>query len=451
MEKNRSNFTGSLEFIFAAASSAVGLGNLWRFPYLAAKYGGGMFLLIYFILAVTFGFALMVTEIAIGRKTRLSPMEAFGAMHKKWGWLGKLTTLVPVLILPYYCVIGGWVTKYCAVMLSGAVAQSADDNYFPSFISSTASPLAFFFIFVTFVAVIIFLGVNKGIEKFSKVLMPMLLILTIILTIFVLTREGAGAGVAYYLKPELSHLSVKTILAALGQLFFSMSLAMGIMITYGSYVRKEDSIEKSVRQIEFFDTLVAFLAGLMIVPAVFAYSGGDAAALGKGPSLMFVTLPKVFNGMPFGSVVGSLFFVLVFFAALTSAVSVMEAIVAGIDDKYKIGRKKATAIVYVYAIAIGVFCSLGFGILNHIKIFGFDILDFLDFLSNSVLMPVVGMFTCIVVGFVVKPKTIIEEVEVNGKFKMKRFYTVMVKWIAPVFIFIILVSSVLDALGIISI
>ncbi len=451
MEKNRSNFTGSLGFIFAAASSAVGLGNLWRFPYLAAKYGGGMFLLIYFILAVTFGFALMVTEIAIGRKTRLSPMEAFGAMHKKWGWLGKLTTLVPVLILPYYCVIGGWVTKYCAVMLSGAVAQSADDNYFPSFISSTASPLAFFFIFVTFVAVIIFLGVNKGIEKFSKVLMPMLLILTIILTIFVLTREGAGAGVAYYLKPELSHLSVKTILAALGQLFFSMSLAMGIMITYGSYVRKEDSIEKSVRQIEFFDTLVAFLAGLMIVPAVFAYSGGDAAALGKGPSLMFVTLPKVFNGMPFGSVVGSLFFVLVFFAALTSAVSVMEAIVAGIDDKYKIGRKKATAIVYVYAIAIGVFCSLGFGILNHIKIFGFDILDFLDFLSNSVLMPVVGMFTCIVVGFVVKPKTIIEEVEVNGKFKMKRFYTVMVKWIAPVFIFIILVSSVLDALGIISI
>lgn len=451
MEKNRSNFTGSLGFIFAAASSAVGLGNLWRFPYLAAKYGGGMFLLIYFILAVTFGFALMVTEIAIGRKTRLSPMEAFGAMHKKWGWLGKLTTLVPVLILPYYCVIGGWVTKYCAVMLSGAVAQSADDNYFPSFISSTASPLAFFFIFVTFVAVIIFLGVNKGIEKFSKVLMPMLLILTIILTVFVLTREGAGAGVAYYLKPELSHLSVKTILAALGQLFFSMSLAMGIMITYGSYVRKEDSIEKSVRQIEFFDTLVAFLAGLMIVPAVFAYSGGDAAALGKGPSLMFVTLPKVFNGMPFGSVVGSLFFILVFFAALTSAVSVMEAIVAGIDDKYKIGRKKAAAVVYVYAIAIGVFCSLGFGILNHIKIFGFDILDSLDFLSNSVLMPVVGMFTCIVVGFVVKPKTIIEEVEVNGKFKMKRFYTIMVKWIAPVFIFIILVSSVLDALGIISI
>lgn len=451
MEKSRSHFTGSIGFIFAAASSAVGLGNLWRFPYLAAKYGGGMFLLIYFILAVTFGFALMVTEISIGRKTRLSPMEAFGALNKKWGWLGKLTTLVPVLILPYYCVIGGWVTKYGAVMLSGSVSQAADDQYFPSFISSTVSPLVFFLIFATLVAVIIFLGVNKGIEKFSKILMPMLLVLTIVLTVFVVTRDGAGEGVVYYLKPDISHLSVKTILAALGQLFFSMSLAMGIMITYGSYVRKEDSIEKSVRQIEFFDTLIAFLAGLMIVPAVFAYSGGNADALGKGPSLMFVTLPKVFNGMPFGNVVGALFFVLVFFAALTSAVSVMEAIVAGIDDKYKIGRKKATAVVYVYAVAIGVFCSLGFGILNHIKLFGFDILDFLDFLSKSIMMPVVGMLTCIVVGFVVKPKTIIEEVEINGSFKMKKFYTVMVKWVAPVFIFIILVSSVLEALGVISI
>lgn len=450
MEKKRSNFTGSLGFIFAAASSAVGLGNLWRFPYLAAKYGGGIFLLVYLVLAVTFGFALMVTEIAIGRKTRLSPMEAFGSLNKKWNWLGKLTTLVPVLILPYYCVIGGWVTKYGTVMISGAVAQSAEDDFFTSFISSTASPLIFFLIFALLVAIIIFLGVNKGIEKFSKLLMPLLLVLTIGLTVFVLTRKGAGEGVVYYLKPDFSNLSIKTILAALGQLFFSMSLAMGIMITYGSYVRKEDNIEKSVRQIEMFDTLIAFLAGLMIVPAVFAYSGGNAEALGKGPGLMFVTLPKVFNEMPFGGVVGALFFILVFFAALTSAVSVMEAIVAGIDDKYKIGRKKATIIVFVYAVAIGVLCSLGFGILSNVTIIGFGILDFLDFMSNSVLMPVVGMLTCIVVGFVVKPKTVIDEVELNGKFRMKRFYSVMVKWIAPICILIILVSSVLDALGIIS-
>lgn len=448
--KIRSSFSGSLGFVLAAAGSAVGLGNLWRFPYLAAKYGGGIFLLVYIILAVTFGFTLMITEIAIGRKTRLSPMEAFGSLNKRWNWLGKLATLVPVLILPYYCVIGGWVTKYAATMTIGKVSESAGDDYFTGFISQTGEPLIWFLVFVTITAIVIFLGVSKGIEKFSKILMPALLALTVVLTVFVLTRDGAGAGVAYYLKPDLSKLSIKTILAALGQLFFSMSLAMGIMVTYGSYVKAEDHIEKSTRQIETFDTLIAFLAGLMIIPAVFAYSGGDEAALGKGPSLMFITLPKVFNEMKLGSVVGAAFFLLVLFAALTSSVSVMEAIVAGIDDRFKTGRKKATLICYFYAVAIGVLCSLGFGALSNVTIFNLSILDFLDFVSNSVLMPIVGMMTCILVGFVLKPDFIISEVELNGPFKMKRFYAVMVKWIAPICIFAILISSVLETLGVIS-
>lgn len=448
--KIRSSFSGSLGFVLAAAGSAVGLGNLWRFPYLAAKYGGGIFLLVYIILAITFGFTLMITEIAIGRKTRLSPMEAFGNLNKKWDWLGKLATLVPVLILPYYCLIGGWVTKYAATMTVGKVSESAGDDYFTGFISQTGEPIIWFLVFATITAVVIFLGVSKGIEKFSKILMPALFVLTVALTIYVLTREGAGAGVAYYLKPDFSKLSIKTILAALGQLFFSMSLAMGIMVTYGSYVKAEDHIEKSTRRIEIFDTLIAFLAGLMIVPAVFAYSGGDEAALGKGPSLMFITLPKVFNEMKFGSVVGAAFFLLVLFAALTSSVSVMEAIVAGIDDKFKIGRKKATVICYLYMIVIGVLCSLGFGVLSNVTIFNLSILDFLDFVSNSVLMPIVGMMTCILVGFVLKPDLIISEVELNGPFKMKKFYAVMVKWIAPICIFAILISSVLETLGVIS-
>lgn len=448
--KIRSSFSGSLGFVLAAAGSAVGLGNLWRFPYLAAKYGGGIFLLVYIILAITFGFTLMITEIAIGRKTRLSPMEAFGSLNKKWDWLGKLATLVPVLILPYYCLIGGWVTKYAATMAVGKVSESAGDDYFTGFISQTGEPIIWFLVFATITAVVVFLGVSKGIEKFSKILMPALFVLTVALTIYVLTREGAGAGVAYYLKPDFSKLSIKTILAALGQLFFSMSLAMGIMVTYGSYVKAEDHIEKSTRRIEIFDTLIAFLAGLMIVPAVFAYSGGDEAALGKGPSLMFITLPKVFNEMKFGSVVGAAFFLLVLFAALTSSVSVMEAIVAGIDDKFKIGRKKATVICYLYMIVIGVLCSLGFGVLSNVTIFNFSILDFLDFVSNSVLMPIVGMMTCILVGFVLKPDLIISEVELNGPFKMKKFYAVMVKWIAPICIFAILISSVLETLGVIS-
>lgn len=450
-EAKRSTFSGRIGFVLAAAGSAVGLGNLWRFPYLAAKYGGGIFLLIYILLAVTFGFTLMITEIAIGRKTHRSPMEAYGILNKKWKWLGTLSTLVPVIILPYYCVIGGWVIKYAAVMLMGKVQEAAGADYFASFISQPIEPLIWFFLYATATAAIVFLGVDKGIEKMSRYLMPALLLLTVALTIFVVCQPGALDGVIYYIKPDFSKLNVMTFVAALGQLFFSMSLAMGIMITYGSYLKKDSNITTSTRQIEAFDTVVAFLAGLMIVPAVFVYSGGDESALGQGPSLMFDTLPKVFAGMPFGSVVGAAFFILVLFAALTSSVSVMEAIVAGMTDKFKMERKRAALIVYAYALLIGIFCAFGFSIWKNFTIMDLSILDFLDFISNSVMMPIVGMLTCIFVGFVIKPKAITDEVELNGRFKEKKFYSIMVKWIAPVCIFAILVSSVLNTLGIVTI
>ena len=450
MEK-RSTFTGKLGFVLAAAGSAVGLGNLWRFPYLAAKYGGGMFLLIYIILAITFGSVLMITEIAIGRKTQLSPLKAFGSLNKKWNWLGVLATIVPVLIFPYYCLIGGWVTKYAAVMVTGQVGKAAEDSFFGSYISSSVSPLIWFLVFIIATTLVIVFGVNRGIEKLSKILMPLLIILTVGLSIYVVTRRGALEGVKYYLLPNIKDLSVKTFLAALGQLFYSMSLAMGIMITYGSYFSKEESIEKASRHIEIFDTLIAFLAGLMIIPAVFVYSGGDKSALGTGPSLMFVTLPKVFASMPGGSIIGALFFFLVLFAAITSSVSIMEAIVSGIIDRFNIKRLPATILVAIYGIALGIACSLGFGIWDSVKIIGFSILDFLDFVSNSIMLPIVGMLTCILVGFVIKPDSIISEIELNGKFKIKGFYVVMVKWIAPIFIFAILVSGILQNFGIINI
>lgn len=450
-EAKRSTFSGRIGFVLAAAGSAVGLGNLWRFPYLAAKYGGGIFLLIYILLAVTFGFTLMITEIAIGRKTHRSPMEAYGMLNKKWKWLGVLSTLVPVIILPYYCVIGGWVIKYAAVMITGGVQEAAANGYFTSFTERPFEPLIWFFIYTTATAVIVFLGVDKGIEKMSRYLMPALLVITVALTIFVICQPGALEGVIYYLKPDFSKLSIMTFVAALGQLFFSMSLAMGIMVTYGSYLKKDSNIVTSTRQIEAFDTVVALLAGLMIVPSVFVYSGGDETALGQGPGLMFDTLPKVFAGMPFGSAVGAAFFVLVLFAALTSSVSVMEAIVAGMADKYKINRKKASLIVYAYALLIGTFCAFGFSIWKSFTIMDLSILDFLDFISNSVMMPLVGMLTCVLVGFIIKPKAITDEVELNGRFKEKKFYNIMVKWIAPVCIFAILISSVLNTLGIVTI
>lgn len=450
-EAKRSTFSGKIGFVLAASGSAVGLGNLWRFPYLAAKYGGGIFLLIYLLLAVTFGFTLMITEIAIGRKTRRSPMEAYGKLNKKWKWLGYISTAVPVIILPYYCVIGGWVIKYAAIMITGGVQQAAGDGYFASFIAQPFEPLIWFFIYATATALVVFLGVDKGIEKMSKYLMPVLLVLTIGLSIFVICQPGAMEGVVYYLKPDFSKLSVMTFVAALGQLFFSMSLAMGIMITYGSYAKSDSNIVSSTRQIESFDTAVAFLAGLMIVPSVFVYSGGDESALGQGPGLMFDTLPKVFAGMPLGNVVGAAFFILVLFAALTSSVSVMEAIVAGMTDKYKIPRKKAAVIVYIYALLIGMFCAFGFSLWKNFTIMDLSILDFLDFISNSVIMPIVGMLTCIMVGFVIKPKAITDEVELNGRFREKKFYNIMVKWIAPVCIFAILISSVLNTMGIVTI
>lgn len=446
--KDRSNFSNKLGFVLAAAGSAVGLGNIWRFPYLAAQYGGGTFLLIYLILAVTFGFTLMTAEIALGRKTGLSAIGAFRALDKRFNILGILAVSVPIIIFPYYSVIGGWVMKYFTVFITGGAKASAGDAYFTDFISSATEPIGWFLLFMAFTAIVVLCGVEKGIENVSKFMMPVLVILTVIISVYGLTLEGASEGLIYYLKPHMADVSAKTILAAMGQLFYSMSLAMGIMITYGSYMKKTDNLESSVRQIELFDTAIAFLAGLMIIPAVFAFSGGDRSALNAGPGLMFITLPKVFASMRFGSVIGTIFFLLVFFAALTSAISLMETIVSVFMDKFGWKRRFTGIFVAVLALIMGVPSSLGFGPLGFISWNGMTVLDIMDFVSNSVLMPIVAFFTCIFVGFVIKPKTIADEVkETDGKFKAEGMFNVMIKWIAPLFLFIILVSSVASGLG----
>lgn len=447
--KNRSSFSGKLGFVLAAAGSAVGLGNIWRFPYLAAKYGGGTFLLVYLILAVTFGFSLMVAEIAIGRKTGLSAIGAFKALDKRFGFLGVLASAVPMIIFPYYCVIGGWVIKYFAVFVSGGAAKAAGDDYFGGFIGKTGEPIGWLFLFIAFTAVVVMFGVQKGIETVSKFMMPILVVLTIGISVYGLTIDGAMEGVIYYIKPNIADFSVKTILAAMGQLFYSMSLAMGIMVTYGSYMKKDNHLEGSVRQIEIFDTGIAFLAGLMIIPAVFAFSGGDKSALNAGPGLMFVTLPKVFDSMPMGGVIGTIFFVLVFFAALTSAISLMETIVSIFRDKFHWSRKFTSLFVAGCALLIGIPSSLGFGIWSSVTWAGMSILDICDFISNSVLMPIVALFTCIFVGFIIRPKAVADEVkETDGRFNGEKLFTVMIKWIAPICLVAILVSSILNAFGI---
>ena len=383
MAEKRSSFSGKLGFVLATAGSAVGLGNIWRFPYLAAQYGGGIFLLVYIILALTFGFALMCAEIAIGRKTGVSAIGAYKKLDKRFSFLGLLTSLVPIIILPYYSVIGGWIIKYLVQFVSGGMAQAATDGFFDNFISSPVEPIGWFFLYLGTTAIVVLSGVEKGVEKVSKIMMPILVVLTIFIAVYSLFMPGAVDGLIYYIKPDFSKFSITTVLAAMGQLFYSMSLAMGIMITYGSYMKKDVGIESSVKQIELFDTGVAFFAGLMIIPAVFAFSGGDESVLGKGPGLMFVTLPKVFESMTGGGIIGAVFFILVLFAALTSSISLMETVVSIFMDKFHWKRKPTCIFVFGLCVALGLPSCLGYGTLKDIKIIGFQFLDFFDFIFQE--------------------------------------------------------------------
>lgn len=452
-QKKRSTFSGKLGFVLAAAGASVGLGNIWRFPYLAAKYGGGIFLLVYIILALTFGFSMIVAETALGRMTGKSPVGAFAAFGKtKWrscgGWINAI---IPVLIVPYYSVIGGWVIKYLVGYLSGHGAQLAADGYFTSFISSGVSTEVCFVIFALFTLGIIFAGVRNGIERVSKIMMPILVILSLVITVYSMTRPGAWVGVKYFLVPNFKDFSWMTVVTAMGQVFYSLSIAMGILITFGSYMKKDVSIEKSTRNVEIFDTAIAILAGLMIIPAVFAFSGGSAENLQAGPSLMFITLPKVFASMGLGTAAGILFFVLVLFAAVTSSIALTESAVSTFEDQFGWSRKKATLIVGMIMLALGTLSSLGYGPLAGVKLIGMQFLDFFDFLTNSVMMPVAAIATCLLVSRVIGVGKIEQEV-LSGEttFRRKKIFNFMIRFLCPVFAVIILLSSIANAFGWIS-
>lgn len=438
----RGSFSGKLGYILAVAGSAVGLGNIWRFPYLAAKYGGGIFLLVYILLAVTFGFTLVIAETAIGRKTGKSAIAAFGDLSKKHKWMGYVNAIIPMLIVPYYCVIGGWVLKYFSVFLQGGASAAASDQYFNSYIAEVNQPIIWTFLFILFALLFVALGV-KGIEKSSRLMMPLLAILSVIIAIYSVTRPGAMEGVKYYLIPNFKHFSFMTVVSALGQIFYSLSIAMGVLFAYGSYMNKKIDMEVSIKQIELFDIGIAFVAGLMIIPAVFSFSGGDPAALNAGPGLMFVTLPKVFNSMPFGNLIGAVFFILVFFAALTSAISLMEASISIFIDKFHLSRNKGCIIMAIFTVLIGIPCSLGFGVWDHITPLGLSILDFFDFITNSVLMPIAALCTCYFVTRVIGINTVIEEVKLSSKFKREKLFTVMIKYLAPIGLLVILLHSIL--------
>ena len=457
--RKRTSFTGSIGFVLAAAGSAVGLGNIWRFPYLAARDGGGLFLIIYLILAITFGFTLLITEISIGRKTKESPLTAYGKLKKGWRPLGILACIVPMMIMPYYCVIGGWVVKYFLVFLTGSGLQATEDGYFTGFITDTSSPIAMMVVFLLLTVVVVLGGVDKGIEKFSRIIMPLLVVLIIIISIFSLTishTDESGTirtgmeGLKILFIPDKSSLTFQNILSttmdAMGQLFYSLSVAMGIMIAYGSYMKDDVNLSKSVGQIEVFDTGIAFLAGVMIIPAVYTFMGREGMEA-SGPGLMFISLPKVFVQMgKIGNIVGCLFFAMVLFAATTSAVSILEAVVSSFMDEFKMERKNATLIEGIIALILGIVVCLGYNkFYFEIKLPNgaiAQVLDIMDYVSNNLLMPIVAIGTCILVGWILGTDTVIGEVTKNGeKFGRKGLFIIMIKYVAPIMLFALLIKA----------
>ncbi|MBO5461128.1 MAG: sodium-dependent transporter [Ruminococcus sp.] len=457
-EKKKGGFSGSIGFVLAAAGSAVGVGNIWRFPYLAAKDGGGLFILIYLILVLTFGFTLLTTDIALGRGTKQNALNAFGSLNIKWNFLGKLTFLVPALIMTYYTVIGGWTTKYIAVYLTGSNAAAAQDNYFTDFIAAPVAPIVFMLLFLAVTSLVVYNGVEKGIERFSKLIMPVLLVMIVAIAIFSLTlsyTDESGVtrtglqGLAVYLIPNLDGITfgrfLNILLDAMSQLFFSLSVSMGIMITYGSYVKNDVNLSQSVSQIEIFDTIVALLSGMMIIPAVYVFSGTEGMA--QGPSLMFVSLPKVFEAMGgAGTIVGLIFFIMVAFAALTSSVSILETLVANCIVLFKSTRQKVCMVISVLSAGAAALICMGY------NIFYFELtlpngqtaqlLDLMDYISNSFLMPLISFLTCIFVGWVIKPAWIEKEMESSGhKFSRKKLYYVMIRYITPVMMAVLFLQS----------
>ncbi len=447
VQQKKTGFSGKLGFVLAASGSAVGLGNLWRFPYLVAQYGGGAFILCYILLAVFFGISLLMLEIAIGRHTGKSVVGAFPALNKKFKWVGYVSVIAPLIIVPYYCVIGGWVIKYAwsfivgSEGLVGATSTDMTSNFFNSFVSSDLSPLILFLIFAFFTILIVCFGVKNGIEKMSKILMPALAILAVFLMVYVLCQENSSLGLEYVFVPKLEDLNFNTLLAALGQLFYSMSIGMCILITYGSYMKKDVSIKSSATQIAVFDSAFAFVASIIIITAVFAFGAGESALGEDGPALMFIQLTNVFNAIPAGRIIAIVFFVLVLFAAVTSSVSLVEAIVAVLTENGKIKRITACFIVFGVILVLGSLSSLGFGVLKDVKIFNMNILSTFDFLANNILIPIIAIITCVFAGWCIDKHIIPKEIGIDKNKTLNIYFNVIIRYVAPICIFVILVSG----------
>ncbi len=440
-------FTSNIGAILAAAGGAVGLGNIWRFPYMLGQNGGGAFLLIYIIFVVLIGIPLMMTEFIIGRRSQRNVVGAYKALsggRKGWVVLGIFGIVAAFLIYAFYSVVAGWTLNYIVLSGSGRLAGLEPDavaNVFANFTQGSLLPLLCQLLFLALTGIVITMGVQKGIEKVGKILMPILFLLLILMCVRSLTLSGSQEGMKFLFKPDFSKLTGQSVLSALGQSFFSLSIGMGAMVTYGSYIRKEDRLFKTSIWIALCDLIVAVLAGVVIFPAVFAF-GMDPAS---GPELVYVVLPNVFNNMPAGTLFSLIFFLLLGIAALTSTISLLEIIVAFAVEELHWKRTTASLVSTLLVFVVGAFCTLSFGPLQNAKLFGRTIFDLFDLITASYLMPIGALLMTIFLGWCYPKVEVKDELSNNGTLKVRAFelYYIILRYIAPLALVIILISGII--------
>lgn len=444
MEQKRENWGSRLGFIMAAAGSAVGLGNIWRFPYMAGANGGSAFIIIYLVITFTLGLSVMIAEFAVGRKTSLAAVGAYKSISSRWTFAGVLGVVSAFLIMGFYPVVGGWALAYVFKSFTGILSNiDAIGGAFGGFITNPAQPLLWMVLFMALNVVIVAKGISSGIEKAGKILMPSLFIMLILLAIRSLTLPGAAGGLTFLFKPDFSVVTGKTILAALGQSFFSLSLGMGCMITYGSYLKKSEKLSQNALIVTSLDTAVALLAGIAIFPALFAFGMEPAA----GPGLVFVVVPSVFAQMGvIGIILSIIFFIALTVAALTSSVSLLEVVVAYLIDQKKWERKKAVFLSAAVMVVFGVLASLSLGVMEGFKIFGVGVFDMFDILTDKIFLAIGGLLLAVFVGWVMKKGDLESELTNDGTISFKAFglWYNFVKFIIPAAIAVIAVAGIIS-------
>lgn len=454
MNKPRETFGSRIGMLLAMAGSAIGLGNIWRFPYTLGQNGGAAFLLLYVIMLVIICLPVMISEYLLGRRGASNPFRTFDnlAPGSKWHWIGFVAVLASACILSFYCVVGGWSFKYLFEACTGGLMsyQGSYADFFGAFISNPWKPLLYTLLFLGLTGLIIAFGVRKGIERMSKIMITLLFVIIVLVVIRSLSLPGAGQGVRYMFVPDFSKVTANTCVAAMGQAFFSLSIGCGCILTYASYVHKDENIAASSGWIAFFDTSFAVIAGLAIIPAVYAIAqmNGVDPDVSAGPGLVFITLPGVFKSMPLGGVAALLFFLALMLAAITSAISLMEVVVAYVIEELKRSRLHAVLICFLLCGGVGVFCSLSFGPLDGFKLFGLSVFDFFDYITSNIMLPVGGLLLAVFAGWRLKRANYLDELTNGGKLNIPRWLCLtiyyLVKFVAPLAILLIFINCILS-------